>query len=321
MNNSQTFLITGGCGFLGSHLVRYLLKNNFNVVCFDNEFRGKKENLEHYIDSERLTIIFGDVRNKQDWNLLPKIKYDGIFHFAAINGTQNFYDIPEVVLDVNVLGTINALEYVKKHNIPYFAFASTPEAYGIPSVFPTPETEQLTVPDIDNPRWSYGASKIIGEVYCSNIAKKYGFKCSIIRFNNVYGPNDHSGHVIPDMIKKIISNKKFEVQGSGEETRSFCYVTDAIDGIMLIKEKQTKQIDIFNLGTNVETKIKDLILKIAKISNSDIIPQFIPKEKPGTFRRLPNIKKICMLGYVPKISLDEGLKRTFLWHIEQSNNF
>ena len=312
---SKKFLVTGGAGFLGTHLVEKLLENGNQVICMDNEFRGSFENLKNH--SQDLTLVRGDITNAEDW---PKNtgKINGVFHFGAINGTKYFYSIPEQVLEVNVQGTINALEFVRTHDIEYLSFASSPEVYGIPDVFPTPESAPLIVPDLENPRWSYGGSKIIGEIFCANYAKKYGFSCSILRYNNAYGPRDESGHVIPDLIQKLLKNEEFAVEGTGQETRSFCYVKDCIDATLLIKEKQSTPIDIFNVGNDVETKIIDLIKLLKKVSDKKINPIFKKKEFAGTSRRLPDITKLRKLGYSPKVSLEDGLKLTYQWHLANS---
>lgn len=303
----QTFLVTGGAGFIGSHLVERLANEGHKVICMDNYFRGSKKNL---LKSRNIILKKGDVRKLSEW---PKYKgkIDGIFHLAAINGTPNFYEIPEVVLDVNVKGTINALEYSIKNKIKYFAFASSSETYGIPKKFPTPENIPLVIQDVSNPRWSYGGSKIIGEVYCANFARKYGFRCSILRYNNIYGPRDEKGHVIPDLIKKMKSKKKFSVEGNGKETRSFCYIDDAIDATIMIKNKQKEKFNTFNIGTNIETKISDLVKLIIQISGKKREPFFKEKANAGTSRRLPDISKIRKMGFKPKTSLEEGLKTVY----------
>ena len=307
----KTYLVTGGAGFIGSHLVEKLAVQGNKVICMDNYFRGSTKNISKI--SKNIIIKKGDVRKKSDW---PKYKgqIDGVFHLAAINGTHNFYEIPEIVLDVNVIGTINALEYTIKNKIKYFVFASSSETYGIPDKFPTPETIPLVVPDVNNPRWSYGGSKIIGEIYCSNLARKYGFKCSILRYNNLYGPKDESGHVIPDLINKMKSNKKIIVEGTGKETRSFCYIDDAIDATILIKNKQKQQIDSYNIGINKETRISELLVILKKISGKDVKTIFKPKKNAGTSRRLPDTKKLRKIGFKPKISLEEGLEMVYDWH-------
>ena len=307
----KTFLVTGGAGFIGSHLIEKLSEQGNRVICMDNYFRGSIKNISK--SSKNIIVKKGDVRKISDW---PKYKgkIDGVFHLAAINGTPNFYKIPEIVLDVNVKGTINALEYTIKNKIKYFAFASSSETYGIPKKFPTPENIPLVVQDVNNPRWSYGASKIIGEVYCSNFAKKYGFKCSILRFNNLYGPRDQEGHVIPDLINKIKSKKKFQVEGTGKETRSFCYIDDAIDATITIKNKQRQQFDTYNIGTDIETKISDLVKMLNKTLGKNKVPIFKEIANAGTSRRLPDIKKLKKIGFKPKISLEEGLRLVSDWH-------
>ena len=308
----KTFLVTGGAGFIGSHLVERLATEGHSVICLDNEFRGTFKNFPASI-LKKITVKKGDVRKTADWPKYSK-KIDALFHFAAINGTPNFYSIPDIVLDVNVRGTFNALEYAIDHNIPHVLFASSPETYGIPEKFPTPESEKLVVPDVNNPRWSYGASKTMGEVLCVNYAKKFGFKCSIIRYNNLYGPRDQYGHVIPDLLKKIRKNRKFTVEGKGGETRSFCYIDDAIDATLLIKRKQKSQIDVFNVGIDVETSIRDLIKHFERILNKKLEPTFKQKIGSGTSRRLPDITKIRKLGFKPKTSFDEGLRSTIEWY-------
>lgn len=315
MTKDNTFLVTGGAGFLGSHLVERLLHDN-NVICFDNEFRGSFANLAK-LKSDNLQIIRGDINNLQDWNQI-KGNIDGIFHLAAINGTRFFYEIPDKVLDVNVKGTINALEFLRKNDIKYFCFAGSPESYGIPEIFPTPESHYLTVPDLENPRWSYGASKIIGEIFCANYSRKYGFKCSILRYHNAYGPRDVSSHVIPDLITKILKNEKFTVQGTGEETRSFCYIDDTIDATLLVKNNQKLSMDVFNIGMDNETKIIELIKLLEKISGKKLNPIFEPLKNPGTPRRIPDITKLKKLGFKPKFSLEKGLELTFQWHATNS---
>lgn len=309
----ETFLVTGGAGFIGSHLVEKLAEQGNIVICMDNYFRGTPKNISK--NSKNIIMKKGDVRKISDW---PKYKgkINGIFHLAAINGTPNFYKIPETVLDVNVRGTMNALEYAKKNKIKYFAFASSSEAYGIPKIFPTSEKHPLVVQDVSNPRWSYGASKIIGEIYCANLAKKYGFKCSILRYNNLFGPRDEEGHVIPDLIRKIRSKKKFVVEGTGRETRSFCYIDDAIDATILIKNKQKLQFDTFNIGTNFETKISEVVKLLQKISGKNVQPVFKRIPNAGTSRRLPDIRKLKRLGFKPKMTLKTGLELVFEWHLK-----
>ena len=346
----KSILVTGGAGFLGSHLIDKILECDFkhtnsNVISLDNEFRGSfSKNLE---DSSKKYSNFlkikGDVRNYDDFKKCTENNDEigSIFHLAAINGTRFFYSIPETVLDVNIRGLINALEFARKNDVDHFVFASTPEAYGIPRVFPTPETEPLIVPDIENPRWSYGGSKIIGEIYCSVYSKKYGLKCSILRYHNIYGPRDTYGHVIPDLAYQLFQGKKeIKIQGTGNETRSFCYVSDAIDATSYIIEKQKNNLDIFNVGIDKETTIATLFEMIKKIhsnkkssnnkivnknqnieNNEQIISLFSGDTKGGTHRRIPDISKLNNLGFTPKVSLSDGLTKTYQWMIDNPDYY
>ena len=225
-------LVTGGAGFLGSYLIEELLKKNKNVIAFDNGFRNSYVNIER-LQNNKLTIIKGDVTKKDDWKQIPK-DIDFAFHFAAINGTKYFYEIPETVIKVNVAGSMNFFDWLTNSNIKQFFFASSSEVYGHPTIFPTPETEPLVVSDPKNPRFSYSASKIIGEVASINLAKTYGLYYTIGRFHNIYGPRMGFEHVIPEFIRKCVLDEEFTVQGDGTESRSFCFITDAIKATLLI---------------------------------------------------------------------------------------
>jgi len=220
MVKPQNILVTGGAGFLGSYLVEKLIHEGKNVVIFDNGFRAGFDNIKN---NRNVETIKGDVTKMSDWEKIPK-QIDFVYHLAAINGTRFFYEIPEKVLDVNIKGTQNFLEWLKTTNVESFFFASSSEVYGYPTKFPTSETEYLSIPDPTNPRFSYSASKILGEILTINNAKKFGINYSIARFHNVYGPRMGFEHVIPEFIRKCVKNETFTVQGNGKETRSFCYI-------------------------------------------------------------------------------------------------
>ena len=145
-------LVTGGAGFIGSNLVNLLVEQDNNVIVFDNGFRNGLGNLEQI--KEKITIVEGNITLKEDWNRLPK-DCDFVYHLAAINGTKYFYEIPETVLKVNVQGVLNFVEWLENTSTKQIFFASSPEVYGFPQKFPTPETEYITVPDPNNTRFSY----------------------------------------------------------------------------------------------------------------------------------------------------------------------
>jgi nucleoside-diphosphate-sugar epimerase len=151
-----------------------------------------------------------------------------VYHLAAINGTKYFYEIPGKVLNVNVNGTINFVNWLQNSKVKRFFFSSSSEVYGFPKVFPTPETEELSIPDPTNPRFSYSSSKILGEIIVINFARTFGIDYSIGRIHNAYGPQMGFEHVMPEFIKRCVLNEEFTVQGDGAESRCFCFndITD-----------------------------------------------------------------------------------------------
>ena len=244
---------------------------------------------------------------------MPK-DIDFVFHLAAINGTKYFYEIPEKVIEVNVLGTLNFINWIKNTDVNRIFFASSSEVYGLPKIFPTPETESLMIPDPKNPRFSYSSSKMMGEIMIINYARTYGIDYSIARFHNVYGPRMGFEHVIPEFIRKCVKNEKFTIQGNGSETRSFCYISDAVDGIILLSEHHDARNEIFNIGTEEEVSINRLIELLGEIHGQKITPISANFENAGTRRRVPDISKISKLGYKPKIPLKVGLQKTYDWY-------
>jgi len=302
-------LVTGGAGFIGSYLVNELTKK-YDVIAFDNGFRAGFENI---VFESNVELVKGDVTKKEDWKKLPK-DVDFVYHLAAINGTKYFYEMPVKVLEVNVLGTMNFLDWIKDTNVQKFFFASSSEVYGFPKIFPTPETEPLTIPDPTNPRFSYSSSKIIGETLTINFAQTFGIDFVIGRFHNVYGPKMGFEHVIPEFIRKCVKNEDFFVQGNGNESRCFCYISDAVDAMMLLTTHQQSKNEIFNVGTNEEITINELISQLEKIHGKKINPMYKEFQNAGTKRRVPDISKISKLGYKPKISFNEGLKKIYDWY-------
>ena len=306
-------LVTGGGGFIGSHLVSDLVIEN-EIIVFDNGFRNNFENINK--NNKDIQFIHGDISKINDWDKIPK-DVDLAFHLGAINGTKYFYEIPEKVIEVNVLGTLNFLKWLENSDVRRFFFASSSETYGFPTKFPTPESEPLTIPDPKNPRFSYSSSKIMGEIIAINFAKKIGIDYTIGRFHNVYGPRMGFEHVITELIKKCHMNNEITVQGDGDESRCFCYITDAIDAIKLCTKHTDGKNDIFNIGNPRETKINELLQIIKKINGKPIVPIFKPFDNAGTRRRFPELSKLQKLGYEPKVDLESGVEKTYNWCMKQ----
>ena len=310
-------LVTGGAGFLGSNIVNELLTLGEEVVVFDNGFRQDFTNVEKI--EGKFSLVKGDVTKKEDWEKLPK-DFDTVYHLAAINGTKYFYEIPEKVLTVNVNGTMNFVNWLQTSNVKRFFFSSSSEVYGFPKVFPTPETEELSIPEATNPRFSYSSSKILGEIIVVNFARKLGIDYSIGRIHNAYGPQMGFEHVMPEFIKRCVLNEEFTVQGDGTESRCFCYVSDVVKAILTITQSDKGKNEIFNIGNPHETSINELIDVLGEIHGSKITPKYQDFNKPGTKRRVPDITKLKKLGYSPLTTLDEGLKKTYDWYANYYTN-
>lgn len=305
--NKKSILVTGGSGFIGSAIVKYLVKKGHVVTVFDNNSRGKLSRLKNVIN--KIDFIKGDIR---DYKSLIKIKkkIDIVIHLAYINGTKFFYQKPFDILDIAVNGLINVLNFSKEKKIKKIFLASSSEVYQNPLRIPTKEDEMLKIPDIHNPRYSYGGGKIFSELYGIHFAKKFKKKLIIFRPHNVYGRNMGNEHVIPEFIRKFkkLKNKKiFKIMGNGNEIRSFIHIDDFISGFDKIFKKGRNQ-NIYNIGTSEKIKIKDLVNLMSKILNKKVRVKKTKLLKGSPTKRCPDIYKIKKLGFKQKISLKEGIK-------------
>ena len=262
----RKILITGGSGFLGSNLAKELAESGNQVTLFDNEFRGKIERIKGL----KVKYVKGDIRNYKDLKKLGN-KYDAIYHLAFINGTDFFYNEPQLVLDVGINGILNIIKFTSKIKKTKFYLASSSEVYNLPKKIPTDEKAEILIPDILNPRFSYSGGKIISELVTINYLQKFKIPFQIFRPHNIFGPNMGMGHVIPQIIKKIyIASNKFKkkckvlIQGKGNETRSFCYVDDAVKQLNFLLNK-SKNNQIYNIGQSKEISISKLVKEISKI--------------------------------------------------------
>jgi len=305
----KNFLVTGGTGFIGSNICKLLLKKNYNVKIFDNNFRGSSSKIVNI--KQKVKFIRGDVRNVKSLNKAMK-GTDAVIHLAYINGTKYFYTKPVLTLDIAVKGIINVIDLCIKNRIKELYLASSSEVYQTPDRIPTDESEPLRIPDIFNPRYSYGGGKILTELMGIHYGKKYFKKLVIFRPHNVYGPDEGGEHVIPDFINKFKllkkKKKKFEIQGSGNEIRSFIYIEDFLSAFNLILDRG-KHLNIYNIGTSEKIRIKDLAYKMAKLYNNKINIKKVTLRKGSTKYRIPDIKKIKKLGFNPQYNLNKGLKK------------
>lgn len=303
--NKKTFLVTGGTGFIGSNICKLLIKKNYKVIIFDNNFRGSEKKIKQI--KSKVNFIKGDIRNKE---LLSKSmkNVDAVIHLAYVNGTKHFYSKPVMILDIAIKGIFNVIEGCIENNIKELYLASSSEVYQTPHKVPTDESESLKIPDIFNPRYSYGGGKILTELMGIHYGKKFFKKLVIFRPHNVYGSNMGNEHVVPEFINrfKSLKNKIFKIQGTGNEVRSFIHIEDFIQAFNLILNKG-KHLNIYNIGTSEKVKIKELAYKLSKIFKKQIKLKRTSLAKGGTTMRFPDIKKIRKLGFKQKINLNRGL--------------
>lgn len=315
-------LVTGGAGFIGFHLLKRLVEDDFDVTICDNLFRGKMDSsLKKLIKKENIDFIKCDMTNKEELDRLER-DYDYVYHLAAINGTKYFYTIPNTVLRVNILALLNLLDWIIDTDCKKMVFLSSSEVYaGTPDKpIPTPEDVKLTISDVKNPRFSYAGSKILGELLCINYAKAFGLDITIIRPHNIYGPRMGYEHVIPQLIMRIIGKENpFKIYG-GNQTRAFCYIDDFVNGILLASRSYKTKDSIFNIGNDKEEiAIIDLAKKMFKLFKFNPEIEILEPPAGSTNRRCPDIYKVRkLLGYEPKIDLNYGLKETYEWYSQKS---
>jgi nucleoside-diphosphate-sugar epimerase len=317
------FLVTGGTGFIGSALVRGLLSKGARVRSLDNDSRGSHHRLNDLSDDERtrLELVPGDIRDPAAV-ADAILGVDGVVHLAYVNGTEFFYSRPELVLEVAVKGMMNVLDGCVAHGVRDLVLASSSEVYQTPPHVPTDETAPLAVPDVLNPRYSYGGGKIISELLAINYGRKHFSRVVIFRPHNCYGPDMGEEHVIPQLIRRIHEHGRgttgpiaLPIQGTGQETRAFVYVDDLVEGVLRLLASG-EHLNIYHVGTEEEISIKDLVRVLGHVMGRAVTVQPGPLQPGGTLRRCPSVGKLRALGYQPQVSLEEGLRRTMHWYVE-----
>src|SRR5262245_39225914 len=321
--SARRSLVTGGSGFLGSALVKALVEAGEAVRVFDDNSRGALRRLR---EVERdIEFVSGDIRDAAAVDAVMR-GIDEVHHLAFVNGTATFYSAPDFVLDVGVKGIVNVIDGCRHHGVGRLILASSSEVYQSPPWVPTDESAPLVVPDPHNPRLSDGAGKIISEMMAINHGRRHFERVLIFRPHNVYGPDMGFDHVIPEFVVRLKRAATapaggavpFPIQGSGEETRSFCHIDDLIRGVMVMRE-HGEHLGIYHVGNPEEVSIADLARRIAATLSREIalVPSAV---RPGsTLRRCPDIGKLAALGYRPKVPLQQGLPSTVQWYWENDH--
>lgn len=305
-------LVTGGAGFLGSNLCKRLLDEGNEVFCLDNLLTGKKENIEEFLKNPRFKFENIDV---SDVAKLSDINFDRVYHLASPASPnkhmqKSYMSLPFETMKVNSFGTWVLAQFAKDKNAK-FLFASTSEIYGDPLKHPQKESYRGNVSPT-GPRSVYDESKRFGETVVSAFVRYKDLDARIIRIFNTYGPKmDRDGRVVIEFVMSALEGKQLPVFGDGKQTRSFCYVDDLIDGIILAMETEGTKGEIFNLGNPDEFTVLEFAEIIKKITGSSSEIKFtetLPEDDPK--KRKPDISKAKkVLGWEPKVKLEEGLKR------------
>jgi len=299
--------VTGGAGFIGSWLCDSLIEEGHEVVCVDNLGSGNKKNVEHLLPNPRFKFMKHDIREPLEIGE----KVDCIFHLASRASPADFERYSIDILLANSLGTYNMLELARKNNAR-FLLASSSEIYGDPKIHPQLESYWGNVNPI-GPRSCYDESKRFSESLTVNFHKKYGLDVRIARIFNTYGPRMRSddGRIISNFIVQTLKNEPITVYGDGSQTRSFCYVSDMVNGLMKLMFTDGLGGDVINLGSRDEVAVLEVAKLIKKLTSSKSEITFKPLPENDPKRRNPNISKAKdLLGWEPSITLDVGLYKT-----------
>ncbi len=298
-------LITGGAGFLGSNLVQRLLDANEEVICLDNFFTGRKNNIDQFLDNPKFTYIDHDVVDPLDIN----IDINKVWHLACPASPKNYQLDPIKTSRTSFLGTYNMLEFAYKKGAKLL-LASTSEIYGDPKVHPQLENYCGNV-NTTGIRSCYDEGKRIAETLCSDYKRTKNLQVSIVRIFNTYGPGmqPDDGRVISNLIVQALQGKNLTIYGNGEQTRSFCYVDDLIEGMILAMNSHYQM--PINIGNPNEISINELSKIIKAKINKDIETIYKPLPQDDPTQRCPVINLAKKeLGWQPKMCLEKGLEKT-----------
>ncbi len=305
-------VVTGGAGFIGSHLCARLLDDGHSVLCVDNLLTGSEQNIESLRNNSRFTFLQHDVTQPLNFEA------EAIYHLASPASPVGYMGHSIETIMVNSLGTYQMLEQARRQKA-LFLFSSTSEAYGDPLVHPQREDYWGNVNPV-GPRACYDESKRLGETLTMEYYRQFQVNARMVRIFNTYGPNSQAddGRMIPNFIIQALQNKPLTIYGDGSFTRSICYVSDLVEGLILALFKPFTAGEIFNLGNTEELTVLEFAQTIIRLCQSSSTIIFEPMRIDDPERRRPDISKAQqVLGWQLNISTEEGLKRTIAWFSAQ----
>ena len=317
----KKILLLGGAGFIGLNLASYICDNsNYHITIADNLSRGRMDKyLSSLIEDNDIKFIEADFTDPKSF-LLLEADYDQCYMLASVVGVENTLSKPHEVIRINTSLILNTLEWLKTSNIRKVVFTSTSENYaGTIDTFgykiPTPEDIPLSIADISHPRYTYAVTKILGESGFLNYAKVFDFECTVVRYHNVIGPRMGFKHVIPHLAERFIKGEEPFLMYGHDQTRSFCYVSDAVEATFLAMESINTNGEIYHIGTEQEITIEQLIKAAGKFFKYSGKYESATTYPGSTGRRCPDITKASdHFSYKPKISWQKGLEKTLEWY-------
>jgi UDP-glucose 4-epimerase len=307
----KSYLVTGGCGFIGVNLVSRLVERGASVRVLDNLSLGKRKDIEPL----GIDLQVGDIRDLATMEKACQ-GMDIVVHLAAHTRVVESVSNPELNFEINAIGTMNVLRACRDARVKKLIFASTGGA--ILGEQQPPVHEGM----VPRPVSPYGASKLVGEAYCSAFFGSFGLNTVALRFSNVYGPYSyHKGSVVAQFFKDLIQGEPLVIYGDGQQTRDFLYVNDLVDAILLADKSDTPG-EVFQIASGRETSIRDLLATMQKVLPDLAFDVRYELPRPGEIRRnYASIEKARrMLGYDPKTRLDEGLRSTWQWFVSHNGS-
>ena len=313
-------LVTGGAGFIGSHLVDRLLATSDNVVTVVDDFNDfyspdiKRANVAGHLNNERYTLVEADIRDRQALDgVFDKQQFDCIVHLAARAGVRPSLAEPELYAETNVNGTLNLLELARSTGVNQFVFGSSSSVYGINAKVPFSEDDPIR-----QPISPYAATKAAGELLCHTYTHLYGLRCVCLRFFTVYGARQRPDLAIHKFARLMTDGKPIPVFGDGSTRRDYTYIDDIISGVMAAIVYDESNYEVFNLGESETVELRELISVLEKTLGCEAMidrqpPQ--PGDVPQTFADVTKARQL--LGYNPQTNIEEGIKRFVEWFRSQ----
>ncbi|MGP6189502.1 MAG: NAD-dependent epimerase/dehydratase family protein [Vulcanimicrobiaceae bacterium] len=319
-------IVTGGAGFVGSHLINALVDDGEHVIAIDNLSTGHVRNLEHAVSTGRTTFVFADVAAPHETlsALVRKAttgRVDCIYHLASPASPQAYEANQWGTLAVNGLGTMSLLELALQHRAR-FLYSSTSEVYGDPLIHPQPESYFGNVDPI-GPRSCYDEGKRFGEAAVAAAVRTRGADARLVRLFNCYGPamDEADGRLIPELIDAVHRHRPMTIHGTGKQTRSMTYVDDAIQLIRLVMERPQEKLQPVNVGNDDERSVEEIARAVASVAGVEFAPVYVPGREGDPQRRKPDLTLARSYAWKPSTSLEDGLRATYRWFVKERLRF